>query len=99
MIDCDQGRQPAQVIAVQSALNGQVNQAAGSRTVESPARHQHDCDHCPICQHQSMGQHFIASAPSGIGLAVCEILLPGRIASVHCPALFSSSQPRAPPIA
>ena len=36
----------------------------------------HDCDHCPICQHQSLGQLFVAVSANEILLGVCELLSP-----------------------
>jgi hypothetical protein len=96
---------PAAVVAVilvdvsLAPLAGQANQAEPQCVVQSPSGgHCHDCDHCPICQFQSMGQHFAAPPPAETVLAVCELLSPGHTESVHCPALFSPAQPRAPPI-
>ena len=57
----------------------------------------HDCDHCAICQHQSLGQLFIAVPVAEIVLGVCELRSPCAPDSVVCPALFSLAQPRAPP--
>jgi hypothetical protein len=80
-----------------------VNQATcvdRSIAVHAPSGdHVHDCDNCPICQFQTIGQHFVAPPPSENGIAVCGILYPGKVESVYCPAHFSPEQPRAPPIA
>jgi hypothetical protein len=59
--------------------------------------HSHDCDHCAICQHQSLGQMFIAEPPAELVLAVCEQFSDHAPAAIACPALFSPAQPRAPP--
>ena len=61
-------------------------------------RSEHDCDHCAICQHQSLGQIFVALPPVEIVLAACEVLSPLAPELVVCPAHFSVAQPRAPPV-
>jgi hypothetical protein len=70
----------------------------GEGSYLSGATHVHDCDHCPICQFQSLGQHYVVPAPTEIGLAACDNFLPGHVQSVQCPAPFSPAQPRAPPV-
>jgi hypothetical protein len=59
--------------------------------------HFHDCDHCAVCQHQSLGQIFVAAPPAEIVLAACEQLSEHALDAFICPALFSPAQPRAPP--
>jgi hypothetical protein len=97
--DCDQVVSSALDVITPLLFAGQANQTQQHVVIESPRGHEHDCDHCPICQHQAMGQHFIAPAPANIGLEMCALLSPGRPESVHCPALFSPARPRAPPVA
>jgi hypothetical protein len=58
----------------------------------------HDADSCAICQHHSLGQVFVAAAPVEILLDVCEHLSPPAPQPVHCAALVSAAQPRAPPV-
>jgi hypothetical protein len=89
---------PAAVAPVQvAALVGEAGQGLA---VHSPSgSHVHDCDNCPICQFQALGQHFIAAPPTTISLAASDNLSAGSIEPVHCPALFSPAQPRAPPVA
>jgi hypothetical protein len=96
---CDQvGRSiPAAVARAQSAAESQAGQTLAVRVPSGG--HVHDCEHCPICQFQALGQHFVAAAPAASGLALCDILSPGHVESVYCPAQFSPAQPRAPPIA
>jgi hypothetical protein len=102
--DCDQ---PEQSTAVSVATSPDaeplfVHHENGSDgvVIGSPSGgHQHDCDNCPICQFQAMGQHFVAPPPADNGLFNCEKLSSGRIELVYCPALYSVAQPRAPPIA
>jgi hypothetical protein len=103
---CDQEQQstpaavaPALLEATPTLITGHAGQFEQSLTVQSPGGgHCHDCDNCPICQFQAMGQHFVALPPADIELTKCEILPPGSVKSVHCPALFSPAQPRAPPV-
>jgi hypothetical protein len=66
--------------------------------IDSPDNHsEHDCDHCAICQHQSLGQIFVATPPVKIVLAACDYHSLPAPKSVLGPALFSVAQPRAPP--
>ena len=65
----------------------------------SPDDCDHDSEHCAVCQHHSLGQLFIATPPAQVVLGVCELLDSAAPDVVVCPALFSSAQPRAPPIA
>jgi hypothetical protein len=58
----------------------------------------HDCDHCAVCQHHSLGQLFIAAPPAEILLSMRELLSAHAPQCIPQPALFSPAQPRAPPI-
>jgi hypothetical protein len=80
-----------------AAATSELGQTLTARS--TGGSHVHDCDHCPICQFQALGQHFIAPAPAASGSAQCDILSADQVEPVHCPALFSPAQPRAPPIA
>ena len=103
--DCDQPEQLTAVaiatsLDVQPLFVHQENGSDGTMAIGSPSGgNQHDCDNCPICQFQAMGQHFVAPHPADSGLINCEMLSPGRIELVYCPALYSVAQPRAPPMA
>jgi hypothetical protein len=57
----------------------------------------HDCEHCAVCQHHSLGQIFVATPPLETALAVCELLSPQAPEAVVSTAHFSPAQPRAPP--
>jgi hypothetical protein len=57
----------------------------------------HDCEHCALCQHQSLGQIISMSPPAISGPVVCDTLCSLSAESALCPALHSSAQPRAPP--
>jgi len=99
--DCDQ---PEQSTAVATSPDAEplfvLHESESGAVIGSPSGgHQHDCDNCPICQFQAMGQHFLAPPPADNGLINCEKLTPGRIELVFCPTLYSVAQPRAPPIA
>jgi hypothetical protein len=72
-------------------LSGVVHSGSGS--------HEHDCEHCAICKFHAAGQHFVAPVLTHVDLTACEILSPPAFEPVHCPALFSPAQPRAPPVA
>ncbi|HTQ37491.1 MAG TPA: hypothetical protein VMJ32_00590 [Pirellulales bacterium] len=102
---CDQAQQsaPAAVasaeITAQVTLVGLSSQTGPALAVQSPSGHCHDCDNCPICQFQAVGQHFVPPPPAVAALVACEILSSSPVESIHCPALFSSAQPRAPPVA
>ena len=63
---------------------------------ERPGHGEHDSEHCPICQLQSMGQLFVATGPALVLLGQCELLSPPAPDSIDCPALFSVAQPRTP---
>jgi hypothetical protein len=78
-----------------------VSDAANSQELNSVSGvgHLHDCDHCPICQFQSLGQHYVVPTSAEIGLTACDNFLPGHVQLVQCPAPFSPAQPRAPPVA
>ena len=101
--DCDQLEQSPAVATSPDFQPVYVYQGYGSdgvTAIGSPSGgHQHDCDNCPICQFQAMGQHFVAPPPLNNGLVKCETPCPGRIEPVSCPALYSVSRPRAPPMA
>jgi hypothetical protein len=92
--DCDHLDQ-SNIVASQSADSVS---AVGGLSISAHHGHVHDCDHCPVCQFQAMGQHFIASPPADIGLVKCDILSDNSTESVYCPTLHSSAQPRAPPL-
>ncbi len=88
------------IVAVASELTGTpAIELAGGISIGSPQGHAHDCDNCPICQFQAMGQHFTAPPPTDLGLVKCETLSDNSTESVDCPTLYSSAQPRAPPLA
>jgi len=97
--DCDHIGQSVTAALAPAEINGQVDQAGQFVMIGSPNGHIHDCDHCPICQFQALGQHFSARPAAVSALAVCEVLSPIRAEPVHCLALFSPAQPRAPPVA
>jgi hypothetical protein len=88
--DDDASEQAASVAVCVESSN--ALQLSGSET------HEHDCDHCAICQHHSLGQIFVAAPPAEIVLGVCELLSPPVPEPVVCPAHFSPAQPRAPPV-
>jgi hypothetical protein len=99
--DCDQ---PEQSTAVATSPDAEplfvLHESESGAVIGSPSGgHQHDCDNCPICQFQAMGQHFVAPPPADSGLINCEKLSLRRIELVYCPAFYSVAQPRAPPIA
>jgi hypothetical protein len=107
---CDQAQQsiPAAVVSVDVAPSwlfrqanpaGKLDDAGRALVVQSPSGgHSHDCDNCPICQFQALGQHFVPPPSAVAVLTVCEILSSSPAESVRCPALFSPAQPRAPPV-
>jgi hypothetical protein len=91
-IEHDDGDEhPAAVVAVFSPSSGPQIAA------DQPNGCEHDCDHCAICQHQSLGQIFVATPPLEILLGVRELLSLPAPEPVVCPAHFSPAQPRAPP--
>jgi hypothetical protein len=57
----------------------------------------HDCEHCAVCQHHSLGQIFVAAPPVHSVLALCELLSPHAPETVVWTAHFSLARPRAPP--
>lgn len=96
---CDVGEHG--VAVVEAVLHSvDVSDAVSGQELSnvSGVGHLHDCDHCPICQFQSLGQHCVVPAPTEICLAACDNFLPGHVQSVQCPAPFSPAQPRAPPV-
>jgi len=82
----------------QSIVANQSTNDSGVVSIGSHQGHAHDCDNCPVCQFQAMGQHFVAPPPTDIGLVKCDILSDNTTESVYCPTLYSSAQPRAPPL-
>jgi hypothetical protein len=89
---CERSEQTATAVVV-------VQSVGPAGAMQSPSGcHDHDCEHCPICQFQALGQHFVAPPPAESGIAVCDIVSPEQ-ESAFCPALFSPAQPRAPPVA
>ncbi|HEY2827684.1 MAG TPA: hypothetical protein VGJ04_08800 [Pirellulales bacterium] len=88
-----------------TAQNAAVVKSASGSSVdgvpcfESDSHHRgHDDHDCSICQHHSLGQILVASAPVDRAPVVGEFLSASEAESAHCPALFSPAQPRAPPI-
>ena len=75
-----------------------VSDSANQIVVDAPddCEH-HDCEHCVVCQHHSLGQIFVATPPLETVLAACELLSPIALDAVVCTAHFSPAQPRAPP--
>jgi hypothetical protein len=95
---CDRAGQSIPAMVVPAQYGGQTQEAGQPLVVQSPGGgHVHDCDNCPICQFQALGQHFVAPPPADNGLAKCNILSPSQVESAHCAVLFSPAQPRAPP--
>jgi hypothetical protein len=92
--DCDHVDQSS-IVASQSA---EPVSAVGGYSISAHQGHVHDCDNCPICQFQSMGQHFIAPLPADVGLVKCDVLSDRSTESVYCPTFHSPAQPRAPPL-
>jgi hypothetical protein len=84
------------VVATAVVADSQPSSGLQVSDGEPNGRH-HDCDHCPICQHESLGQLFVAVPVADFVLRACELISPSAPESVICPALFSSAQPRAPP--
>jgi hypothetical protein len=81
-------------------FDGAVGRLVSTTSIHAPnAKHEHDCDHCPICQFQALGQHFVAAPQVIVVLVGGGVLSSDSIAPVHSPALFSLAQPRAPPSA
>ena len=60
---------------------------------------QHDCDHCTICQHQSLGQLVASDSVELCGLLGCDEFRPTYRLPLALAAAHSLSQPRAPPAA
>jgi hypothetical protein len=98
--DCDHHGGPAAAVCGVSGglqFDGDAKpQAAVSGQADDDC--QHDPDHCAICQHQALGQFFVATPPVQAALDVCELLSPLAPEAVVCPVLFSVAQPRAPPV-
>ena len=92
--DCDHA-EPSIVVASQPTASASES---GGISIGSHHGHVHDCDNCPVCQFQAMGQHFVAPLPTNIGLEKCETLSDNSTESICCPTLYSSAQPRAPPL-
>lgn len=92
--DGDHAEQPSvTAVASQTISLGDLGSKIGS-----PQSHAHDCDNCPICQFQAIGQHFIAPPPTDVGLVKCDILSDNSTDSVYFSALYSPAQPRGPPL-
>jgi hypothetical protein len=102
LVDDDDGNcceLPTQIVAAGGLAETIGSLQCASFIHAGSGLHEHDCDNCPICQFHAAGQHFVAPAPTQFELSACEILSPPATESVHCPALFSPAQPRAPPAA
>jgi hypothetical protein len=96
----DDGDHPAQpnIIAVASLQTTSSGESGAAVSISAPHDHAHDCDNCPICQFHAMGQHFTPAPAVDVGLVKCETVSDHSTESVYGPTLYSSAQPRAPPL-
>ncbi len=83
--------QPTKIPAGQVTASGLIQSHSSGSS--------HDCEHCVVCQHQSLGQIFAFTPPTIQGPVVCESVCSLYQQPAFAPTLRSSAQPRAPPVA